>query len=374
MDQEKINSALQFLNLCQAIRKKRGNDLTQKEVYSLLENFRIKKSDLLSNKSMEPIFLFPEWFNHFKKASNVDVFSWRNYWTCFENGNVRGQDYIKIYLSLDRDHLKEGVNQLISFLGKENIIHQSKSTSLIRTDNVIVRLRANDYDGLKKIYNFIKNNKYIREGQNLVNPFVPTVNNVGVMYDDGRSYNTDLSRAISSYINNFSKSDNISFSEFAKFIKNNFQNDPVFLNNFNQAFFEKGKYQYIVENDSLNKNHASETEKNHVEKMQMLENAIIATLKKYGKSQVLGAIKKAVYSGDYRSFTRLGYDSSGNIVELRRYLKENISADELKMDIMLSTGLDNSTALDYRIADYVNRVINKYSNNLNDLYFNGKKY
>lgn len=166
MNHQQINLAVDFLKQCQKIAQK--IKLTKASVYQLLKEFNITDYDISTNQDMYPLEYSSDWCDFFSKRNDILPYAWGNYWTGFDYGNINSEHkFIKIYLSLDRNHLFEGVKQLFDFIARENIMHTSKSTSIVRTDNVIIRLNTGDLAGLKKITQYIESNKYIQEGMNI---------------------------------------------------------------------------------------------------------------------------------------------------------------------------------------------------------------
>lgn len=369
MNHQQISLAVDFLKQCQMIAQK--INIKGGTVYGLLEDFSISADDKLTNKNIHPLKYSNYWHNFFGKTENIFTYAWGNYWTGFDNGNTNRKDkFIKIYLSLDRKHLFEGVKQLFNFIAKENISHTSKSTSIVRTDNVIIRLNLDDIEGLKKITKYIENNNYIQEGMNSVNPFLPTVGKIGVMFDDGRSYNSDLAYLIAQYINKHLYDSEINFSDFAKFIKEKKCHDRIFMNTFNQAFFEKGPYQNIIENTQNQTDLTSTPNIPLNDKEYILKLAINTSFEKYGKAQAIAAIKNALH-GNYSYFSRVGYDELGNEIELRSYLEKNLSPKELHQYILKNNNLENDI-----VRNYVDCIIYEYKGCLLEdaLYATAKKY
>lgn len=374
MDHNKIKLATEFLELCQKVTQK--TNLDKSEVYSLLENYKLKDSDKLSNTNIHPLYYYENWKKALGSKKNLYIHSWRNYWSGFENYNFLNESkFIKIYLSLDRDHLFEGVKQLFTYLDSENIVHTSKSTSIVRSDNVVIRLRENDYEGLIKISKYIENNKYIQAGANKINPFLPTVGSIGVMHDDGRTYNGELSNLIANYINTYAKTGNINFWHFVNYIKSEKKDDYLFLETFNNAFFEKSKYQQIVENAT--KENKSNESLNQTGKSleEILELGILLAFEKYSKHQAIVAISAAL-KGDYNYFSRSTYDNQGNEISIRRYLSDNLSSEQLKSYILKNNAVQQNDSIDDLIRNYVDNVIYRHKGILfeNALYATAVKH
>jgi len=352
MNNDKIKSATEFLELCKRISEQTVVD--KSVIYNLLENYKIKDSNLEKRLTIHPLHYFQEWNNSLGNKNNLKIYNWKNYWTGFDN-NAPKTGFIKIYLSLDDDHLCEGVKQLFSYLEQENISHTSKATSHARADNIIIRIDANDTESLKKIYNFVQNNSYIQSGMNQINPFIPNVGKLGVMTDDGRSYNSQLSQLIATYVNNYAVESNIDFSDFSKFVIQQKENDLVFLETFNQAFFEPNKYNNIIYNQVYT-NRINIDIRNPVE---LLEFGILLSFEKHGKEQAVGAIKSAL-SGNYDSFSRIGYDRNGREVKVRESLCNIVTPQLLEGYILQNNLFSNETNLDNIINNYVDSVIYKH--------------
>lgn len=352
MDNNKIKNATEFLQICKNLSKKTYVD--KNVVYSMLENYKIKDSDLKKNETIHPLHYYDDWYSSLGNKNHLKVYNWRNYWSGFDNNRPQ-YGFTKIYLSLDGEHLCEGVKQLFSYLEQENISHTSKSTSHVRADNVIIRIGSEDNEALKKIYNFIKNNKYIQEGANQINPFLPNIGKIGVMIDDGRSYNMELATLIAKYVNQYTIDSNIDFSNFTKFVSEEKKYDSVFLETFNYAFFEKSKYQQLIENEEY-VNRINIDIKNPVD---ILEFAILLAFEKYGKEQAVCAIKSAL-EGNYDFFSRVGYDREGREVEVRESLIDNVSPQLLKGYILQNNLFSNEANLDNIIVNYVDSIIYKH--------------
>lgn len=353
MNHQQINRATEFLKYCQKVAQK--TNLTSSKVYGLLEDFEISSYNISSNAYMSPLKYFSDWYDYFKNKKNIIPYSWGDYWSGFDNG-TRTDSFIKIYISLDRNHLLEGVKQIFDFIAKENIQHTSKSTSIVRTDNVIIRLHPNDLEGLEKITQFVNNNKYLQEGMNKINPFLPTVGKIGVMFDDGRSYNEDLASLISYYIRQHIYDEDMSFSGFAQFVSVNKKNDPVFLNTFNQAFFEKGKYQKAIEGTITPSIDVPKINTPMEINEKVLRLAVVTSFDKYGKNQATAAIANAL-NDEYGYFSEYTYDILGNKVLLREYLKRNLTPVMLKRYILKANDLSETLTPEEAIINYVNHII-----------------
>ena len=294
---------------------------------------------------------FSKWKNRFankKVNAFCDEENWR-YWFQFVNNLSGCNEYIKLYIPIDYEHLLDGATMLFSFMDKENISHQSKIASIMRIDNVIVRIRKDDYEALDKILNYINNNEYIRNGLNKCNPFVPTINGIGVMQEHGNSYNDDLSSIISSFImearrNN--KSD-VNIQEFREYLKVN-SSDIDLINTFEIA--------YSGEDKNIQNNNLLTIE----QKNSLLIDALKATYKKYGFNQTYKALYEIIKNNNY------AYITNGNTnLKLRENLKKKVNDFEIK-DFVFGAmkSIDPNykfTNLDRVIMDYCNYLVQDIS-------------
>lgn len=226
-------------------------------------------------------------------------------------------EYIKLYIPLDYEHLYEGVNQIFDFLDREGIEHESKVSKQMRVDNVIIRLRADDFDNANKIIDFINSNSKIKGGLNRVNPFVPTRKGIGIMSEHGNSYNGDISRLINSYMD-YCKTNNIdepSVEEFRKYIKSTCYDMSV-LDTFELAY---NGYSRVNTNAGMLNGPLSEEQK-----YALFLDTLRETYKKYGIRQIKSAIVHAINDGDYGYFTR----GTGK-TKYRENLEKFVNGEEL---------------------------------------------
>lgn len=162
---------------------------------------------------------FPYWKNHYKYNSNISCFTnlrWYNGYFCqFENRNKFKDTFnqIKVYVPLDKKHIKLGVERIFDFLASNNIAHTSKVSGEERTDDVVIRLFSSE--DLKKLTDFIDNDDYIGEGLLDVNPFVFNYHGIGLACDGHISYNIAVSNLIELYL---SESNRISADGFRKWL------------------------------------------------------------------------------------------------------------------------------------------------------------
>ena len=256
---------------------------------------------------------FKRWQKNFKKKKNItaykDEIRFKN-WFIFSNGDLYDDKYIKLYVPINSNHLYEGVNELFNFISEEGILHESKVFNKYRSDNVIIRLRIDDNEALKKIINFIANNKYIKTGLSKNNPFIPSINGIGVMREYNKSYNYCISEYIYTYIHDCIKN-NIrpNIDEF-KILYIDSLYDYYFKETFDNAYYGNRTFKNLrIPNIGYN------------QKNSLLIDTLNATYKKYGIDFTIKALCKAI-NGNYNSFTN-------GVNGFRNMVKENISLDEL---------------------------------------------
>lgn len=111
--------------------------------------------------------------------------------------------YIKLYVPLDGDHIVEGSQKLFDFIEKEKIVHESKISTVMGTDDIVVRTPT--LEGAKKICEFVEGEAIIQEGMIRKNPFLVEYGSIGVAMDGYVSFNDELSYYIDEYIKDVKK-------------------------------------------------------------------------------------------------------------------------------------------------------------------------
>ena len=71
MGNSKIKDANDFLQMCKNLSKTTYVD--KKVVYSMLENYKIKSSDLQKNETIHPLHYFEEWNNMVGKVRTMKM-------------------------------------------------------------------------------------------------------------------------------------------------------------------------------------------------------------------------------------------------------------------------------------------------------------
>lgn len=340
-DPVKLNEMEQFLNRLLHIVQENNLYLSSDMVYSELKHYGLKQNDKVNGRLGNVKFLFDRWINNFKNRKNISVFNSENweYWCQFVN-NCYSDEYIKLYIPIDKDHIEEGVNQLFSFNAKNNIRHQSKVGKEIRSDNVIVRLEKGDMKSLKLIIDYISSNPYIKNGLNKVNPFIPCINGIGVMNETGISYNDEISKVIAHYINEHRNDRKIDLNNFIVEAKKGMYLDEV-IHVFDNAC-GKNK-QNVINNGTLQV-------LNNDQKYVLLNNTINATLIKYGPKQVEAALYYSITQNNYKYFTNGNTNLRNNLM---KYIKPN-EILELIRNTMMNVQQKKYSSTEEMIHEYVN--------------------
>ena len=255
-------------------------DLNERGVYEILCNFGLTNDDVEGELSSNLLHNKPtniknnNYFNYLiSKINNSSKCTrafcdekWKNFcqFHNIKNKKESGQ-YIKVYIPLKYLHILKGSIKIFDFLEKNNIFHKSKIADVIRSDNVVVRLAEGDYDNLKLLLDFIDRDKYIKDGLNKCNPFVPTNWNksgVGVLNIDediSKSYNETISSCIAEYIH-YQRGIDSKYYNFMKIKKENPNPEEPTV---------EGFYKYIEEN------HKFLNEDVRVQTLKLLKNSLI---------------------------------------------------------------------------------------------------
>lgn len=322
-DPSRIDEMQGFLDYIATIIKDNPNFVVDDNVvYNELCKWGIKNTDLNNQRSYGDNIgpLFSMWIARYRNHQNIDVFcseSWP-YFCQFTHELEYEDSFIKLYVPLDKDHLLEGANQLFDYIERLGVKHQSKIGKHIRSDNVVIRLSGNDIENAKKIINFVNTNPYIKRGMNFVNPFVPTVNGVGVMMESGISYNKEICEQIASYLNILKNQGKYygTVEEFRNFVNKNAYHDEVkdTLNMVCANGVKKVTPQQNVKKVALTDD----------QKYSLFMDAMKATLRIYGMEQVKMAVYSAVAYGDYKYFS-----NGHRAVQYRDELVKNVSPSDL---------------------------------------------
>lgn len=171
-------------------------EIKQNFVYSQLIGFNVKNE---SGPYKDVSSYFNYWLDYYQKNNNINVYHLkeRKCFLWFINGKIRGNE-IKLYIPLDINHIHEGAKELFDFISSTNIEHQSKIASIIRNDNIVIRV--NKMEDAQTIINYVQNNKYLQEGLMNVNPFLPNCDGIGLAMDNSYSFNSTVADSICEFL------------------------------------------------------------------------------------------------------------------------------------------------------------------------------
>lgn len=222
--QRKIDDFLKFFrDIC---KQNPDYELNHNNVYSELINLGLPDDE--KKKLIEDSF--NKWITHFENDPICNVFV-SAYWQYFcqfisaDKQAYNADEHLKVYVPLDSEHVERGAIEIFEFLSNNNISHLSKIGKYIRFDNVVIRL-INPED-LKKLLNFIDNNKYIQEGLLPANPFLFSLNGIPLASDGRLSFNSTIADLIKLYINDKAKNnilDTVGVEDFYDFVENYYKN------------------------------------------------------------------------------------------------------------------------------------------------------
>ncbi len=227
MDKIRINEFLSFWK--QIIIENPNLDFKSQDMTRTIYYHLIKLGVNEEEKKIKTNSFFDEWISYFKNKNNINVFvspNWK-YFCQFKNGEVDNFDnFIKLYIPTDYNHLFKSAIELFNYLEVNNISHLSKIGSEIRFDNIVIRLT--NIEDAKKVINFINSNSYIKEGLIKNNPFANSIDNISMVSDGYLSYNKVISTYIRLFLNHMKenkKENNINSDTFINFINNYYQDN-----------------------------------------------------------------------------------------------------------------------------------------------------
>lgn len=320
-DEPRFNEMQHFLmRLYQIGRENLNVQIDKNLVRHELRKYELSSGDVkYDGNYVECKELFKKWIERNKKVQGLTILyelDWPYFLQFYSTGDRKYFDenpyYIKLYIPMKQKKLFESVNILFDYINNSKIKHESKVADKIRTDNVIIRLINDDIDSALKIIDFVNKDKIIKNNLNKTNPFVPTINGIGFMYETGISYNEELATLIAHYITMcIEKRHAPVLSDFYRWFKEN--NQSIEVNNiFAYAIGEKN----TINIKDIN-------EQREQSKYQLLTEAIKATFLKYDIFQAICALKMLIEEGNYGYFT----NGTGEIA-YRDCLKTTVTMDD----------------------------------------------
>lgn len=314
-------------------------------VYSELCRDGLKKEDMLDDGELiSNEEFFPIWGDIFKEMTtkNFDLVKYYSYskqdlelyFFFFQNFRIgERKKFIKLYIPVDYQNLKDAVCELIEFLIQSQIRHESKVSKELRSDNIVVRVGIEDVKSAKKIIDFCNSNPIIKKGLNQVNPFVPSINGIGYMRESGISYNEEMANIILKYVKFCIKENKEpTIKEFYEYFKNNIDSEEV------KEIFEiayKGK---------------SELDAN---KQRLLLDALKATFNEYGLEKTVFALTNIVKNNDYSSISNNNPNYKYRDL-LSNYVSNEEIFDYIKLVLKTSENIRDFSDIDLAISNFCN--------------------
>lgn len=209
------------------VEKSENFTIFQRDIYNFLERYGITQFQLETYEEKE----FKHWKEKYKNDQFLNVYESPVQKGFLQfNSSLAGSNHYKMYISLDREHLTEGVDRIFDFISKNKIENCSKVARRDRSDVIVLRILKEE--DAKKVLEFINNDKFITEHARPTNPFLMREGVVGVAFDGHLSYNFVVSYLMREYLktkkeNNDTQS--ISKDDFTKYIRKTFK--EVFLTN-----------------------------------------------------------------------------------------------------------------------------------------------
>ena len=120
---------------------------------------------------------------------------------------------IKMYMSLGKDESLYFLYSLMKFCEDNRILHNSKLSDSIRTDDIVLRVYS--LNDAEKIAEYIKN---CGVKLNNPNPFCLTEGEIGYAMDSGESYNKYVAETIERYISQINDINEVGYESFKEYV------------------------------------------------------------------------------------------------------------------------------------------------------------
>ena len=326
--------------------KTHGTYLNHSFVYHQLCDFGLRPGDFAeAGRSIDISSLFDGWIARYYGDPNMEVHvrpSFSHFCLFDSRHPVRQGEFIKLYIPLDFSHLYNGANILFDYIESLGIPHASKIARVLRSDNIVIRLNPEDYESAMRIIDFVNGNDYLREGLNPTNPFLPTINGVGIMHDSGGSYNSGMAKMIAAYINSARKNNEpVSVEAFYEWfdahvsevvpnldLQDMVDTFGIVSSGSKTVQLGQGGEQQGVETQMEGAEAEQAAQASILSKKQKVAiflDAVKATYIEYGPAQVAKAIEEAVLHNDYNFFT----NGSEETAAFRDILEANVTREEI---------------------------------------------
>lgn len=196
---------------------------------------------------------FQYWMDKFATKENINVFCsdrW-NYFCQFTNlSDEKCRTNYKLYVPLKSSGILKGTEILFNYLAENDIKHVSKVGSKIRNDDVVIRVY--NVEDATKVASFINSNEYIKANLIEPSPFMLSDGNIGYATDADISYSDQVSNYIYGYfckLDNEQRLNDISAEGLLEYITESY--DRVFVKGEKEAVSE---YELINKMDGFDMN------------------------------------------------------------------------------------------------------------------------
>lgn len=290
-------------------------------IYSELCRYNLKEPNVGKDRGRVGCTeFFPEWQDRYKKSKTMHATKFdRSPFIWFISNpelDTFDKNFIKFYIPVDKEHLLEAGKRIMDFMDSLRIPHQSKISDFIRTDDIVLRISRDNEQYIDKIISFVTNDSYIKEGLMNTNPFVPTIQGIGCMYDFGESYNDDISKAIR---------DCVYFSEKGHKVKITIQDFIPYYRN----YVKHSELRQKLSNDAQ-KYYLNQFEGQYP-KNEILIECFKNTFQKYGIDQLEGALELIIDEGKFKCISN-GYSK----LDFRKMLEEQVGREYIKKHVDLT--------------------------------------
>lgn len=323
MNREYIDNFFNYLNNLYDYNKNISSNFTfdTLKIYTILINYGVKENENIER-------LFNIWIDRFKTRPGIKVFkSDSNYYCQFIHGNIDIKNSIKLYIPLGYHNMDSNVTKIFEFIRSNNIEHYSKVSKTIRNDDVIIRV-GSQKDAIH-IIDFINSCESIKKELLPVSPLTFNYNGIGIVKDDVKSYNYEISKVISICLNKKMK---LNTSMFSNYLKQKSLNNSIY--NVASMILKGTNLDEICKLKLNNKSN------------DILLKIMNETKEKYGTQMV----KKALY--EYFSNNNPYYFTKGNdkTKNLRDELMVNLSSN----DVLELMNIHDITNIENGITKFVN--------------------
>ena len=212
-----INDFFQFYK--KILKENKDININEEMIFNSLININIPNDQL----DIEIDSLFDEWKT---KYINYDV-TIKNDYIEMSKGNLEVTSKIKVFISLNYNHIYKNINKILNFLNDKSFV--IRISKIIRNDNIIILF--DNIENVKLLDKFIQDN--INEGVLKPNPFTYIYNNIGLTIDGNISFCNTITRVIYEYL--LSKKDNIDEIQevdFYNFIIDKYNNEFINLSTY----------------------------------------------------------------------------------------------------------------------------------------------